>query len=215
MRRIFILFFCLPFYLVSISDSGVRVKSANNINWITIWLSFFFGVLFTMLFRFLNNKSKPVDQRSYAGLPLSGWVLFLGINLIFRVGIQIYFFWSANYFLNSTWIHLEQAGGASYHSLFIFEMFLSLFSLTGTGALIYWFFGRRDIFPTLFIYYVGFYLLATLVLLVIYNNIKLPPDLVGIRHNSSIQFFRIIYSAAWAGFVWRSARVKQTFVYPF
>jgi hypothetical protein len=213
-RRIFMLFLCLPFYFNSFANNGVPKETGTGINWISIWLSFFFGVLFTILFRFLNKNSKTIDQRTDAGLPMSGWIIFLGVNLILRIVIQIYFFWKANYFLKSTWIHLQQAGDVKFHSLFIFEMFLSLFALTGTGALIYWFFGRRDIFPSMFIYYVGFYLAATLVLLITYHNMTLPTDLVSIRRNSLIQLLRIIYAAAWAAFVLKSLQVRKTFVYP-
>lgn len=185
-----------------------------NINWITLWLCFFFGLLFTILFRFLNKRSKPVDQRRDAALPLDGWVLFLGINLIVRILIQCYFFWKADYFLNSAWLKLGQAGGAGFHSLFIFEMFLSFFALVGSGALIYWFFQRRDIFPSMFVYYVCFYLIANLVLMFIYQNITLPAEMISIRHNMVIQIFRILYAGCWVIFVLKSENVKLTFVYP-
>lgn len=213
-RRIFILFSFLAFYLISLANNGTQIKSESRFNWITIWLSFFFGVLFTMLFRFLNSNSKTVDQRSNPALPVSGWIMFLGINLIVRIFIQSYFFWNANYFLQSTWVQLEHAGGVRLQTLFIFEMFLSLFALTGTGALIYWFYGRRDIFPVMFIYYVGFYLITTSILMIIYPHMALPAYLITIRHDSLIQILRIAYAAVWVIFVLRSEQVKQTFVYP-
>src|SRR5665811_317799 len=106
-RRIFVLFLFLPFYFNSYANSGDQAEPGAYFNWITIWLSFFFGLLFTILFRFLNKYSKTIDQRSDAGLPLSGWIMFLGVNLIVRIVIQAYFFWNANYFSKSTWIHLE------------------------------------------------------------------------------------------------------------
>jgi hypothetical protein len=186
----------------------------SNINWITIWLCFFFGVLFTMLFRFLNRNTKKMDQRSDAGLPLSGWVVFLGLNLVMRIIIQTYFFVNGNYFLKSDWIHLEQVGGTKLHSLILFEMFLSLFSLTGTGALIYWFLGRRDIFPRMFIYYVCFYMAATLIQLILNHYMVLPAEMMSIRRESSFHFFRIIYASVWVVYIWKSEQVKQTFVYP-
>jgi hypothetical protein len=93
-------------------------------------------------------------------------------------------------------------------------MFLSLFALSGTGALIYWFFGKRDIFPAMFIYYVVFYLVATFVMMIIYDHIALPAYMISIRQNSLIQICRIVYAAAWVIFVLKSDRVKRTFVYP-
>ena len=213
-RRIPALFLCLSFFLFTEAKSGAPLRTQMNINWITIWLSFFFGVLFTMLFRFLNKNSKTVDHRMDAGLPLKGWISFLGVNLVIRLLVQIYFFWKAEYFLESTWVHLAKTGGVRLHSLFIFEMFLSLFALTGTGALIFWFFGRRDIFPSMFIYYVFFYLAAMLVQLIIYHNMILPIDMISIRRNSLVLLLRIMYALVWAGYVYKSNRIKQTFVYP-
>jgi hypothetical protein len=213
-RRILVLSVTLLFYFVALANGNDRFDFHSDINWMNIWLSFFFGVLFTILFRFLNKKSKTADQRGDAGMPLSGWVLFLGFNLIIRIGIQLYFFWKANYFLNSTWIHLGQVGGIKFQLLFIFELFLSLFSLTGTGALMYWYFGRRDIFPVMFIYYVGFYVIATLILLVVYRSISMPANMISIRHDSLIQIVRILYAVIWFGYLLKSKQVRQTFVYP-
>ena len=214
MRFIFALLIVLPFYFISLANSGVPGKSESGFNWIAIWLGFLFGVVFTILFRFLNKHSKTVDQRSDAAQPLSGWILFLGFNLIVRIVIQSILFWKADYFSKSTWIYMMNSGGARLHWLFLFEMFLNFFALAGTGALIYWFFGRRDIFPSLFIYYAVFYMAANVVLLVLYHNMNLPADMIGIRHVRPIQIFRLMYATAWIIYVWKSEQVRDTFVYP-
>jgi hypothetical protein len=213
-RRIFVLLLFLPVFLISRANGNIRSVSVANINWITVWQSFFFGLLFTMLFRFLNKKTKTVDQRRDAGLPLNGWVFFLGVNLIIRIFIQVYFFCTASYFSQTRWIQLGNAGGIEFQSIFIFELFLSLFSLSGTGALIYWFFGRRDILPNMFIYYIGFYVIANLILLIIYHSISIPANMISIRHDSFIQIFRILYAITWFTYLLKSEQVKQTFVYP-
>jgi hypothetical protein len=188
---------------------------ATNINWITIWLSFFFGVLFTILFSYLNKNSKTIDQRGDAGLPLGGWIVFLGITLMIRFAMQGYNFWIEHYYLKTTWIQLEQAGGMKLRSLFIFQMFLSLFSMAGIGALLYWFFGRRDIFPPMFIYYTAIFVIAHLILLIIYHTISLPFNMTTLKEDATTQFYRMfIYAAIWISFVIRSEKVKQTFVYP-
>lgn len=214
MRRIIILLLLLPICLSSLANEKIQPGWVTDINWLVVWQSFFFGVLFTILFRFLNKKSKTVDQRSDAGLPLYGWVLFLGFNLIIRILVQIYFFWKASYFSQLRWMQLAETGGIKFQIIFIFELFLSLFSLTGTSALIYWFFGRRDIFPAMFIYYVGFYVVATLILLVVYHNISMPASMISIRHDSFIQISRILYAVAWFTYLLKSEQVKQTFIYP-
>jgi len=213
-RRICLLSLLLPISQFLFAESPAPETISSPVNWITVWLGFLFGLLFTILFRTLNRYSKHTDQRSDAALPLGGWILFLGINLLVRFGVQTYLFWKANYFLKSAWIRLAQAGGKTFHSIFIFEMFLSLFALAGTGALIYWFYARRDIFPVMFIYYACFYLLANLVLLLIYQNVVFPQDLIGLRQDPYLQVFRILYASCWVVFVLRSEKVKHTFVYP-
>jgi Protein of unknown function (DUF2569) len=213
-RRILILLFLLSFHFISFANAGDPLKPDSNTNWVTLWLSFFFGLLFTILFRFLNRRSKKLDQRSDPGLPLSGWIVFLGINLFVRMIVQLYFFWTAYYYSKSAWNNLAQRDGISFQSLIIFELFLALFAIAGTGALIYWFLGRRDIFPSMFTYYVIFYLLATFVLVIVYREMKLPGDMRVIRRDTFVQFFRIVYAGAWVVFVLKSPQVKKTFIYP-
>jgi len=213
-RRIFILLFFLSFFVVSLANKGDELQTENKINWITVWLSFFFGLIFTVLFRFLNKISKKVDQRRDAGQPFGGWIIFLGINLIVRIIAQAYFFWKSDYFLKETWIHLEQSGGIKFQSLFIFEFFLSMFALSATGVLLYWYFGKRDIFPAMFVYYVAIYLVVSFTRIIIYPNIGLPSDIIEIYHNIYFQLLRILYAAAWLIYVLKSQRIKQTFIYP-
>ena len=209
--------FSLGFSRLDFTAPANKTSPQHNryINWITIWLSFFIGVLFTILYRFLNKRTSIRDQRGNAALPLGGWIVFLGITLIIRLALQGYYFWNAHYYLESTWLFLAKAGGAPLQYVLIFEMILSLFSMASLCALLIWFFGRRDIFPSMFIYYVGIILVAQLLLLIVYYNIHLPHDLISVRNESGTQLVRMIfYTAIWVTFVLRSENVKHTFVYP-
>jgi hypothetical protein len=162
-RRISVLLLFLSFYYLSFANGNIEPRSETNINWIAVWLCFLFGVLFTILFQQLDRRSMMIDQRSDAGLPLSGWIVVLGL----------------------------------------------------TGVLLYWFFGRRDIFPSMFIYYVSFFLIAQFILWVIYNNIILPNDMAAIRHEMLKHFLRMaVYTIIWGVYIWYSEQVKQTFIYP-
>jgi len=214
-RRISILLLFLSYYYLSFANGNIETHSETNINWIAVWLCFLFGVLFTILFRQLDRRSMMIDQRSDAGLPLSGWIVVLGLTLTIRILLQGYALLNDHYFLKSAWIHLEQTGGLKLQFLSIFELVLSLFSLISSGVLLYWFFGRRDIFPSMFIYYVSFFLIAQFILWVIYNNIILPNDLAAIRHEMIKQFLRMAaYTVIWGAYIWNSEQVKQTFIYP-
>jgi hypothetical protein len=188
----------------------------TNLNWQTIWLSFFLGVLLTILFNHLNRKSKPSEQGMNTALPIGGWAMFLGISLILRLIIQGYYFMSQGYYEISSWNNLGINGGAGLQGIFIAELIVSLFSLAATLAIIYWFFKKRDIFPGMMIYYVTSLVIAQLVLLVIYYNVHQRFDLTSVKAATATQLFRtIIYAAVWSAYVIRSERVRHTFVYPY
>lgn len=215
MRRICILLLFLPFYYFSLANGNIPSGTETNINWITVWLSLLFGVLFTVLFRSLNGISKKIDQRSNAGVPLSGWIILIGLTLVIRILLQGFALLNEHYFLKLTWIQLESAGGIKLHFLSIVGLFLSLFSLISSGVLLYWFIGRRDIFPSMFIYYLSFFLVAQFILWVLYANIRLPADWSGIPHEMLIQFLKMaVYAILCGAYVAKSEQVKQTFIYP-
>lgn len=215
MRRICILLLFLPFFYLSFANGNNSSGTETDINWIAVWLSFLFGVLSTILFRFLNSRSKKIDQRSDAGIPLSGWIILLGLTLVARILLQGFALLNEHYFLKSDWLKLETAGGIKLHFLLIIELFLSLFSLISTMVLLYWFAGRRDIFPSMFIYYISFFLVAQFILWVTYENIRLPANWSRTPHEMLIQFFRMaVYAILCGVYVWKSEQVKQTFVYP-
>lgn len=66
----------------------------------------------------------------------------------------------------------------------------------------------------MFIYYAGFYLLATVVQLIIYHVMVLPAEMMTIRRESLFHLIRFAYVAIWVAYVWKSKQVKQTFIYP-
>lgn len=215
MRRtcIFLLFF--TFYNLCSANGIIRSDSDDNINWITVWLSFLFGVLFTVLFRFLNGKSKTIDQRSDAGLPLGGWIILLGLTLVARFLFQGYALFNGNFFFKSTWVRLEHTGHIKLYFLSIFELFLALFSLASTSFLLYWFLGRRDIFPIMFVYYITFFLITHFILWIVYTSTALPAEWTSNPNEILIQFFgMVVYAVICGVYVRTSKRVKQTFVYP-
>jgi hypothetical protein len=216
MRRMIILILFLQMGILSLANNEVPAYPAANIIWIHVWLSFLFGVLLTVWFRYLNQRSMPAEQRTDAGLPLRGWIILPGFILVLQLVIQIYAFWNADFYLKSAGFLWEAAGGVIWHVLIILEMLMTLFAIAGTGAMIYWYFGRRDIFPFMFVYYVGYLLSVQFILLVLYNTIDLPAVLVSVRHVKERRFFAmVVYAIIWLSFLTNSENVKQTFVYPY
>jgi Protein of unknown function (DUF2569) len=164
----------------------------------------------------LNARSKTIDQRRDAGLPLGGCIILLGLTLVVRVLLQAYALFDGHYFLISTWDRLENTGRTKLYFLSIFELFLALFSLASTGFLIRWFLGRRDIFPIMFMYYLTFFLVTHFILWIVYISTALPAEWTSDPRKILIQFFGMaIYAVICGTYVRISERVKQTFVYPY
>jgi len=95
------------------------------------------------------------------------------------------------------------------------EMGVSLSYICVVAALLYWFIKRRDIFPRMFIGYIGVLLTGQLLLLTLYNTISLPASYGDIQTPVIMQIFRtVLYGAIWVSYILRSERVKSTFLHP-
>jgi Domain of Unknown Function with PDB structure (DUF3857)/Protein of unknown function (DUF2569) len=211
---------CLSLWFTRVDTVAPAIRNKNyqpeyNINWMAVWISFFSGVLLTMLFHYLNKKSKIQEERMDTSLPLRGVVILLGITLIIRFSLQGYSFVNENYFSLATWNRLGTVGGSTLHALYMTEMLLAIFSMAGLLSLMYWFFKKRDIFPRMFIYYTVIFLSAPLILLIIYQNLPIQADLTAAKKILMTQFTRMaVYAVIWISFVLKSENVKQTFIYP-
>ncbi len=191
-------------------------KPEGNTNWITLWISLFAGIILTMLFNFLNRKSRADEEFVGPALPLQGAVIFLAITLGIRFVYQGYIFMDQHYFQRTVWNQLEVAGGAGLQSLLVTEMCVAIFSMAGSLALLYWFFKKRDIFPYMFIRFVIVCLVAQFLLLLIYYNLKISIDLTKVRNEASTQLVRsLVYAGIWISFILKSENVRKIFVYPY
>jgi len=191
-------------------------KPQGNINWVNIWISLFAGVLLTMLFNFLNRRSRT--NREFAGhaLPIQGAVILLGITLGLRFLYQGYIFMDQHYFQRTVWNQLGIVGGPGLQSLLVSEMCVAIFSMAGSLALLYWFFKKRDIFPYMFIRYIVICLVAQFLLLLIYHNLKVSVDLTALKGEATLQLTRsLVYAGIWISFIVKSENVKQIFVCPY
>jgi len=195
--------------------SKKNLKPGGNTNWIMIWIIFFFGVLMTMLFNYLNRRS---GNEIFAGgppEPLQGAVILLGISLGIRILVQGYFLLKQNYFNQNIWNQLGIVGGSSLQSSFIIEMLISSFSMASTAALFFWFLKKRDIFPKMFIGATVAILIGQILLILIYYSVK-TSDLSTVRKDAVTQLTRsLVYAFIWITFIMKSDRVKQIFTCPY
>lgn len=182
-------------------------------NWINLWIALGFGVCFSALFRYFNQQS-PLMEGLSANRPLGGWTLVLGITMCLRLVVQAIFFYREHYFQPQVWDALYRTGGDRVLTIYVMEMMQALWSILGLGALIYWFFNRRNIFPLLFSYQLAvliLFQLATAVLSYLLETDKLN----GTRnHQWTALMQTALYSAIWITYLHRSERARQTFVLP-
>ena len=191
-------------------------KPEGNINWTTLWISLFAGVLLTMLFNFLNKRSRTDQEFAGHALPIQGAVILLAITLGIRFLYQGYVFMDQHYFQRSVWSQLGIAGGPVLQAVLVTEMCVSIFSMAGSLALLYWFFKKRDIFPYIFIRFVIVCLVAQFLLLIIYYNLKVSFDLTAVKSEAGLQLTRsLVYAGIWISFIVKSENVKQIFVCPY
>jgi hypothetical protein len=191
-------------------------KPEGNTNWITLWISLLAGVLLIMLFNFLNRGSLADEAVAGDAIPIQGAVILLAITLGIRFLYQGYIFTDSHYFQRTVWNQLGVAGGSSLQMLWIAEMCVSLFSMAGSVALLYWFFKKRDIFPYMFIRFVVVCLVAQFLLLVVYHTIKVSVDFTAVKGDAAKQLIRsLIYAGIWVSFIVKSENVKRIFVFPY
>jgi hypothetical protein len=180
--------------------------------WPAIWLSLLFGLLFTGLFRYLNVRNADTLYAPGSGYPLGGWVVVLGVTIGLGLIVQLIIFALTGYYSGDNWQIVAAAGGNSLLYFYLGGMTLSLWGLAGTGALMYWFLLRRDIFPRMFVWYLGV-LLGGHALLWLFSSFYGHGFPSVAKWTLFVGLVRIcIYSAVWIPYVLISEQVKSTFL---
>jgi hypothetical protein len=184
--------------------------------WPAIWLSFFYALLASRLFIYLNTRSVETRFTPGSGYPIGGWVLVLGLCIFAGLALDVYQFFSANYYSRDNWIAWSNAGGTSMQYLYLGQLVIQLNFIAGACAVFYWFIKRRDIFPRMFVWYVGIVLAGRLALVALFYTIPTPVTMTAYRADLPWAVVRTsIYAAIWLTYVLRSGQVKSTFLQPF
>jgi transglutaminase-like putative cysteine protease len=190
--------------------------SGKLVCWPAVWLTFFFAMFFSWLWKRLNARSEDTLYPPGSGYPLGGWTIVLGITIGLGLLFQLRNFITNYYYSNHSWETLGQYGGHSLQYLSLAELVISLLCIASAGALLYWFFHRRDIFPRMFTWYAALLLCSQLLLIIGYNVIPYQASLDNFKTELTTQLIRnFIYCAVWVTYIRRSQRVKATFLEPF
>ena len=184
--------------------------------WPAVWLTFFFSLLFTALFRHLNARTEETLDPPGSGYPLGGWVIVLGVIIGVMFLAQLISLFRADYYSYHTWALFGNAGGSSLQYLLLAQLAASICYTACTGALLYWFLQRRDIFPRMFVWYAGILLSGHLLIFLLYHIVPVPSSLSSFKEGLALPFIRTcIWAAVWVTYVLRSEQVKSTFLQPY
>src|SRR5205085_2239418 len=106
------------------------------------------------------------------------------------------------------------SGGTILQSVFLTELILAMAWSCGSIALIYWFLKKRDIFPSMFVWYVGSLVAGKLLLLFLYGMIPSSASYAFLQYDTGTDLIRLfIYAGIWVTYLLRSERVKNTFLH--
>jgi hypothetical protein len=202
------------------SPQRARTSPANSHPlgpcWPAIWLSFFYALLASRLFIYLNTRSMETFYAPGSGYPIGGWVLVLGLCIGAGLLLDAYQFFSANYYSYDNWNAWSNAGGTGMEYLYLGQLVIQLNFIAGACAVLYWFLKKRDIFPRMFIWYAAIVLGGRLALIALFYSIPLPAALYAYQADLPWAALRTsVYAAIWVTYVLRSGQVKSTFLEPF
>jgi hypothetical protein len=184
--------------------------------WPAVWLTFFFSLCFSRLFVWLNRRGEETLYAPGSGYPLGGWLILLGFCLTVSLVFNGYAFFRSNYYSYNNWTTYGSTGGKSLQYLYLGKMAIQLSFLASSGAALFWFAKKRDIFPRMFIWYAGILLSGQLLLILLFHLQPIPPTFNSYKENLTFDFIRIaLYALIWVFYILRSDQVKSTFLEPF
>jgi transglutaminase-like putative cysteine protease len=188
------------------------VKPVGGVNFPAIALCLLaVGGAFTA-FIFFNRRTIEVPYDRDNGHQLGGWVTVLGLTLIVKGGYQLFNLYQGNYFSAGAYANWQTYGQGFVFTV-MFELFLNLFWLLSTAALLYWFFQRRDIFPSMFNGYVTMLIATQAILFLLYKQYANHATMENVAKEGLMQVGRFfIYGGIWCSFLARSHRAKWTFL---
>lgn len=184
----------------------------NGVHWPALWITCIAGALTSFLLVKLDKRNIDVEYDRNTGWPIGGWMLVLGISLGIGVLIQFYSLFFAGFFKGSTWEFLQAKSNGILAAGYV-ELAFCTVKFAASIAVFIWFLKRRDIFPRMFIFYIGTAVTMQLSLWICYYFISMPEDLVHVRKEALRAVIQLtIYATIWCTYVLRSYRAKATFL---
>ena len=206
-------------YYVSYGTSSNSVEKANYNTYTILLLSLtilIFGYLFHQVYQW--RYEYDIEEMANAR-PIRGWLILIGINVMFGPLVSLMMAYNAHIFSASNWIFLETLSTITQRTVWslIIIQCISLGILFAWGILnIVLFSKRRDIFPQQFIKFsvAKFGLILFNLLVSMFINHLTEVELFTSRQCYSvvIGFLIMIF---WISYLKKSERVRETFVFSY
>jgi len=181
----------------------------------------FFGIMITVLmiyFCFKQYRSRIVQNQNdhFVYEKIGGWLTLLAISLFFTFFGQLASLFTNRYFYSDVWMAMNIKGAETamqYKLLLAFEYGVTIAVSVLAAFAFYMMMKRRDVFPKVAIMLYG--------MLLIFNVVELCGffifDFLDVHDTRLLgaTIRNVIVSAIWFWYIWKSERVKETFVVPY
>jgi len=199
-------------------NPGDNVTGTANLNFGMIVFSLLMLAAAVGLCLRLYKHTPEYAIESNYGINIGGWLALIGIGLVTRpIAILHDFFGelSSVYFTEAGWNALNGKSELvvlSYHLVIPIEMAFNIFLFCGSILMIVLFFQKRNSFPSFFSIFIAGNLLFLIADMFVSQSIL--GDHSGSGDNAAeVDIFRqLIAAAIWIPYMYKSQRVKDTFV---
>ncbi len=204
-----------------VTNTDTSLTQADNVNgWMILFglLALISSIGFCFwLYRYSPGSPVETDE----GLPLGGWLSILGITVLLKPIVLLASLMDPTmlvYFTNAGWNSLAgepMLKELSFHLLLIIETLVNALLLSVSVLLIVLYFKKRDSFPRLFsIYVVGSLIFLAVDHLLSQSLLASSPSYFTDEELGDL-VRQLIYVAIWVPYLFRSERVKQTFIHTY
>ena len=195
------------------AGSSTSPNGHKGISWVMLALCLLFAGIFSyMAVRFYHRSVFPL-QYNPESWTIGGWLVLLGLGIIFSPLTILIDLLQGGFFSNATWEAVVHAQDGQVRLLvFIAELACNVFLCVYAILLVLLFFRKRDTFPAACIVFYAAVLsvqvLDYVAVSALNNNYAWSQDQITNMTRS------IIGAAIWIPYLLRSERVRKTFVMP-
>lgn len=126
-------------------------RTGTETNWVMLFFSIATIAFGVRSVRTLNRRHGPDPVHERPGGAPEGWIAAFGIMLIVKWLFYLPALASDNFYSSEKWTLLTGRGNTLLQLWMLLQVIMRLYLIVWLSAVIYWYFGRRDIMPEMFL----------------------------------------------------------------